>query len=77
LKSEWVVVFRTDNPIEASLVKGKLEDAGFPVFERGEALGKVYGLTVEPLGAIEILVPSHLLGEALELISGEEEPESP
>ncbi len=77
MKSEWAVVFRTDNPVEASLVKGKLEDAGFPVFERGEALGRVYGLTVGSLGTIEIMVPSHLLEEALELISGEGETESP
>lgn len=74
MKSEWVVVFRTDNPVEAATVKSKLEDAGFPVFERGEALGKIYGLTISDLGTIEILVPSHLLQDAWELISKEEEP---
>ncbi|MDI6868066.1 MAG: DUF2007 domain-containing protein [Coprothermobacterota bacterium] len=74
MKSEWAVVFRTDNPIEASMVKSKLEDAGFPVFEKGETLGRVYGLTIGSLGIIEILVPSHLLEDAWELISKEEEP---
>jgi hypothetical protein len=69
----WVVVFRSEDPFEASLVKSKLEDAGIPVLEKGEALGKIYGFTLGPLSVIEILVPVSLKEEAWEVISQEEE----
>jgi len=69
----WVVVFRSEDPFEAALVKSKLEDAGIPVLEKGEALGKIYGFTLGPLSVIEILVPVSLKEEAWEVISQEEE----
>lgn len=59
--------------MEAQIIKGRLESAGIPVFLRYEAIGRVYGLTVDGIGKVEILVPEHLKEQALEEIEVKDE----
>lgn len=73
----WAVVFRTNDPGEAAVVKAKLEDVGIPVREREETVAKVYGLTVGPLSTIEIMVPSLLVLDAWEVIADANQEEAP
>jgi hypothetical protein len=56
------------------VIRAKLEAAGIPCLLRYESAGPVFGLTVDGLGAVRVLVPRHLAEEARALI--EEVPES-
>jgi len=49
---------------EAEVVKSRLAAEGVPAILKGEALGDLYGITVDGLGAIEIWVPVFRLDEA-------------
>jgi hypothetical protein len=52
----------------AQIYKSKLEAAGIPVLLKYEALGLVYGLTVDGLGEVRVLVPAEHAAEAAELL---------
>ena len=63
------VVYEADTLIDAHLVKHALEDAGIPVFLRGEAL--VGGMGELPLfGVVAVCVPDSAWPEANELVAG-------
>jgi hypothetical protein len=65
---EPVVVWEAANPMEAEVVKGRLESAGIPAIVRGEALGAIYGLTTGSLAAADVLVPAALAEKAIDLL---------
>lgn len=48
----------------AQIYKSKLEAAGVPVLLKYEALGLVYGLTVDGLGQVRVMVPKEYAAEA-------------
>jgi hypothetical protein len=50
-------VFVASGEMHASQVRAFLEAAGIPTAVRGESLRKTHGLTLDGLGAVEILVP--------------------
>ena len=62
-------VYIASGQIEAEIVKGRLESEGIPAMLRYEALGLVYGLTIDGLGQVEIQVPSSLAQHAREILS--------
>ena len=68
-----VVVWEAANPLEAQVVKGRLESEGIPAMIRGEALGNVYGLTVGSLAQTDVLVPGALAQKAIEILTSEVE----
>jgi hypothetical protein len=70
-RQEPVVVWEASNPMEAQIVKGRLESEGIPAFLRGEALGAIYGLTTGGLAATDVLVPAPLAEKAIEMLSSE------
>jgi hypothetical protein len=49
-------VFIANGEIHASQVRAFLEAAGIPTAVRGESLRQTHGLTIDGLGAVEILV---------------------
>jgi hypothetical protein len=49
-------VFVASGEMQAQQVRAFLEAAGIPSMVRGEALRKTHGLTIDGLGAVEILV---------------------
>jgi len=61
-------VFVANGEMQAQQVLAFLEAAGIPAVERGEALRKTHGLTVDGLGAVEILVPEADVAHARELL---------
>lgn len=73
MAEEWLLVYRAENAAEAGLIKSRLESSGIPVMEKGETVGVVYGFTVGPLAAVELLVPASLYQEALDLLTLQEE----
>lgn len=72
--SEPVLLIRVFDPIEAEIIVAKLRSAGVESFVRHEALGVVYGLTVDGCGQQDILVRAGDLEDArLTLEAGDEE----
>ena len=58
IDDKWEIVAIESGTVKASIIKGRLETEGIPVTLRYESIGKVYGLTLNGLGEVEILVPS-------------------
>lgn len=54
----------------AQIFKSKLEAAGIPVLLQYESAGLVYGITVDRLGTVRILVPERFASEAEALLVG-------
>lgn len=67
-----VVVYSAAGQLQANIVKGMLEAAGIPAQLSQEGAGAAYGLTVGPLGLVEILVPADRAEEAEALIAAME-----
>jgi len=66
-EKELVTVY-TARQMEAQILKGRLESEGIPALLSYESAGLVYGLTVNGLGEVRILVPKHLANEAKEIL---------
>jgi len=56
-EENWVMVYETNGPVEAELLRGLLEANQIPVFLSQEGAGKAYGITIGRLGRVQILVP--------------------
>ena len=54
--------------IEAQIIKGRLESEGIPVLLSYESAGLVYGLTIDGLGEVKVMVPEHLAKEAKSIL---------
>lgn len=57
----------------AQIYKSKLEAAEIPVLLKYEAAGLVFGLTVDGLGQVRVMVPTEYAAEAMELLQDMEE----
>jgi hypothetical protein len=66
--SEQLVTVCTVMYMEAQIMKGRLESEGIPVLLSYESAGLVYGLTVDGLGEVKVMVPEHLAEEAKEIL---------
>jgi hypothetical protein len=71
--SEQLVTVCTVRYMEAQIMKGRLESEGIPVLLSYESAGLVYGLTVDGLGEVKVMVPEHLVEEAKEILGIAEE----
>jgi hypothetical protein len=63
------VVFVANGKLEAETVKILLESFGIPAFTNQESAGTTYGLTVGPLGEVDVMVPHENLDEARKVIN--------
>ena len=63
-----VTVYRSQGMLPAQVIKSKLEAAGIPVLLKYEAVGQVFGLTVDGLGRVEVQVPEEHAATAEELL---------
>lgn len=61
---KWRTVFIAQGMAQASIVRGRLETEDIPVKLKYEAAGRIYALTVDGLGQVEVLVPAALLEKA-------------
>jgi hypothetical protein len=69
---EQLVTVRTAKYMEAQIIKGRLESEGIPVLLSYESAGLIYGLTVDGLGEVKIMVPKALAKEAKEILGVDE-----
>ncbi|OQY30263.1 MAG: hypothetical protein B6243_10600 [Anaerolineaceae bacterium 4572_5.2] len=63
---QWIEVTESLSPLEADVIKSRLEAADIPALIEQEAIGIVMGLTVGPLGSARVLVP-----EVMSAVSGQ------
>jgi len=62
------VVYIANGMLEADSVKILLESFGIKAYTNQESAGTVYGLTVGPLGEVEVVVPLNQIEEAKKII---------
>ena len=63
-----LVTVRVARQIEAQIIKGRLESEGIPVLLSYESAGLVYGLMVDGIGEVRIMVPKRLAELAKEIL---------
>ncbi len=68
MSNELVTVYSSMGMLRAQVIRGKLEASGVPVFLKYEAVGQVFGLTVDGLGLVEVKVPEVSVPEARTLL---------
>jgi hypothetical protein len=75
---ELECIYESAGLLGAQVIRSKLEAAGIPALLRYESAGPVFGITVDGLGAVRVLVPEELADEARALIEElpEDEPEA-
>lgn len=65
---EELITVCTARQMEAQIIKGRLESEGIPTLLSYDSASLVYGLTIDGLGEVKILVPKHLANEAKEIL---------
>jgi thiamine pyrophosphokinase len=72
---ELVVVYRAQGHMRANVIKSKLEAAGIPAILSYEALSRVYGLTVDGIGEVRVLVRPEAAADSRRLLAEEPQEE--
>ena len=67
-RSKFVVVYKVQGELAADVIKSHLESEGVPVFLQYESAGRVYGINVDGLGEVKILVPEEFAEKAKRII---------
>lgn len=67
-ETSLVTVYVASGLPEAHIIKGKLETEAIPVLLSYESAGLVYGLTVDGLGEVQVMVPPALAEKAKEIL---------
>ena len=62
------VVYRAQGMLEAEAVKGRLETSGIPAALDFESIGRTFGITIDGLGEVRLLVPGDRAADARELL---------
>jgi hypothetical protein len=65
----WAIVHTVAGMLKAKIIAGRLEVEGIPSWLKYEAVGAIYGITINGLGGVDILVPAESLEKAREILS--------
>lgn len=58
-----------EGSLEAEIIKSKLENFQIPVLLKFESVGHIFGITMNGLGKVKIMVPEIYLAEARKIVS--------
>ncbi len=72
----WVTVHKTNGITDAEILKNMLESFGIPARVSYEAVGKIYGLTMDGMGVVSLLVPEERAQEARDILAERFTPEA-
>ena len=72
MRDDLVVVYTAQGELEETQVRSFLAAHDIPTFVRGEALRKTHALTLDGLGAVEVLVAHEHAEEARRLLDAVE-----
>lgn len=67
-EEKWEVACTASGMTNANIVLGRLETEGIPAKLKYEAVGAIYGITIDGLGKVDILVPAGELSKAREVL---------
>jgi hypothetical protein len=67
-EQSWEKIGVAAGDLQAEILKGLLEAQGIPVVLSQEGAGQTFGLTVGRLGEVDILVPTHLVPQAQQVL---------
>ncbi len=59
-----------EGSLEAEIIKSKLESFQIPVLLQYEAAGRIFGITMDGLGKVKVMVPLALFEEARKVLAG-------
>ena len=78
-EEKLLTIYKACGQIEAEIIKGRLNVENIPAILKYESLGNVYGLTIDGLGQVEVLVPLKYAEQAREILDRDTdlEPEGP
>jgi hypothetical protein len=68
-ESELKELMAVEGSLEAEIIKSKLESFNIPVLLHYEAAGRIFGITMDGLGKVKIMVPQTLLEEAKKVLA--------
>jgi type III secretory pathway lipoprotein EscJ len=68
MQNKKVRVYTAFGQLDADIVRAFLESMQIHAVTSRESLGSVYGFSVGPLGAVDILVPEEEAASALEIL---------
>jgi hypothetical protein len=66
-EKEWDILLKTD-PNQGEIIRGRLESSGIKVRLEQEAIGKIYGFTVNGLGEVKVYVQKDKIEEAKKVL---------
>ena len=69
------VIYRAYGMLQAEAIKGRLEASGIPAVLDFESIGQTFGIAVDGLGEVRVLVPTERADEARELLQVSSEDE--
>jgi hypothetical protein len=70
---ELVEVYRANGEMEAQVIRSLLEYHGIPCLLKGDAARNIYGLTVDGIAEVRIMVWERMADESTSLIKGKGE----
>ena len=65
---KWEVVAEVPGELQAGLVRNLLESQGIKVFLNQEGAGRAVGLSMGPMGEVQVLVPESQIEEAGKIV---------
>ena len=68
-EEKWEVACTESGMTNANIVLGRLETEGIPAKLKYEAVGAIYGITIDGLGKVDILVPASYLQKVREVLA--------
>ncbi len=69
------ILIVVEGMVEAEVIKSKLENFGIPSMLKFEAVGRLFGITMNGLGKVQVMVNKSDLEHARELIEEEKTPD--
>ena len=69
MENEWELLEQAAGLPQAELMRSFLEAQGIPVILNQEGAGHALGLTIGPLGWVEVMVPAHKLEAARQALA--------
>ena len=68
-EGELKELMAVEGSLEAEIIKSKLESFQIPVLLKYEAAGRIFGITMNGLGKVKIMVPASLFAEAKKVLA--------
>lgn len=67
--SDLEELMAVEGSMEAEIIKSKLESFQIPVLLRFESAGHIFGITMNGLGKVKVMVPRSFLSEARKILA--------